>query len=155
MSFWAGSLKKTVKACDKQFTFAIPIIFFQCIYFRDVSLKNYLILYVKQKKINVRILNSVEVWGSRWHSSTKTSFPLVHPPPHLPRASYLLLFVPYCLLVEVCFTCRRKRSDNSSKHVLLALWFRWPKTFGRYHSIWNDAWSCMFSVLDPFSFQFI
>ena len=39
----------------------LSIIFFQCIYFRDVSLKNYLILYVKQKKINVRVLNSVEV----------------------------------------------------------------------------------------------
>ena len=55
MSFWAGSRKKTVKASsDEQFTLAIPIIFFQSIYFRDVSLKNYLILYVKQKQINVR-----------------------------------------------------------------------------------------------------
>ena len=27
MSFWAGSLKKTVRASDEQFTFAIPIIF--------------------------------------------------------------------------------------------------------------------------------
>ena len=50
VSFWAGSLKKTVKASDEQFTFAIPIIFFQSFYFRDVSLKNYLILYVKQNK---------------------------------------------------------------------------------------------------------
>ena len=39
MSFWAGSLKKTVEASDEQFTFAIPIFFFQSIYFRDVSLK--------------------------------------------------------------------------------------------------------------------
>ena len=48
MCFWAGSLKKTVRASDEQFTFAIPIIFFHSIYFRDVSLKNYLILHVKQ-----------------------------------------------------------------------------------------------------------
>ena len=55
MSFWAGSLKKTVKACDEQFTFAIPIIFFQSFYFRDFSLKKYLILFVKQnKKTNQR-----------------------------------------------------------------------------------------------------
>ena len=54
---------KTVEASDEQFTFAIPIFFFQIFYFRDVSLKNYLILYVKQnkKQIIVRILNSVEV----------------------------------------------------------------------------------------------
>ena len=50
MSLWAGSLKKTVKASDEQFTFAIPITFLYSIYFRDVSLKNYLILHVKQNK---------------------------------------------------------------------------------------------------------
>ena len=47
MSLWAGSLKNTVEASDEQFTFAIPINFSQSIYFRDVSLKNYLVLYVK------------------------------------------------------------------------------------------------------------
>ena len=41
---------KTVKACDEQFTFEFPQLFFQNICFRDVSLKNYLILYVKQNK---------------------------------------------------------------------------------------------------------
>ena len=50
MSFWAGSLKKTVKGSDEQFTFVIPIILFHSICFRDVSLKNYLILHVKQNK---------------------------------------------------------------------------------------------------------
>ena len=50
MSFWAGSLKKTVSASDEQFTFAIPRIFFHSIYFRGVSLKNYLIFHVKQNK---------------------------------------------------------------------------------------------------------
>ena len=50
MSFGAGSLRKTVKACDEQFTFAISITFFQSNYFCDVSLKNYLILYVKRNK---------------------------------------------------------------------------------------------------------
>ena len=52
-----------MKACDEQFTFAIPIIFFQSIYFRDVSLKNYLLFdsLCKTKQINVRILHSVEV----------------------------------------------------------------------------------------------
>ena len=49
MSFEAGSLKKTVKACDEQFTFAVSITFFQSTYFCDVSLKNYLILYVKRE----------------------------------------------------------------------------------------------------------
>ena len=44
------ALKKTVKACDEQFTFPIPKLFFLNIYFRDFSLKNYLILYVKQNK---------------------------------------------------------------------------------------------------------
>ena len=50
MSFWAGSLKNTGEASDEQFTFAIPINFSQSIYFPDVSLKHYLILYVKQNK---------------------------------------------------------------------------------------------------------
>ena len=50
-----------MKASDEQFTFAIPIIFFQSIYFPDVSLKNYFILYVKKKQINVSISNSVGV----------------------------------------------------------------------------------------------
>ena len=36
-----------MKDSDEQFTFAIPIIYIHSIYFRDVSLKNYLILYVK------------------------------------------------------------------------------------------------------------
>ena len=145
MSFWAGSLKKTVKACDKQFTFAIPIIFFQCIYFRDVSLKNYLILYVKQKKNQCQNLKQRR--GLKASAAQLCQdFPLAHPPPLPPPPSKLSALIRALLpglLVGVCFTCRRKRSYNSSKHVLLALCFRWPKTFddcfGRYHSIWNDA----------------
>ena len=38
-----------MKTYDEQFTFAIPKMFFLNIHFRDVSLKNYLTLYVKQK----------------------------------------------------------------------------------------------------------
>ena len=48
--FLGWKLKKTVRASDEQFTFAIPMIFFHSIYFCDVSLKNYLILHVKQNK---------------------------------------------------------------------------------------------------------
>ena len=87
MSFRTGSLKKTLNASDEQFTFAIPIIFFQSFYFRDVSLKNYLILYVKQnqkkKKINVRILNSVEVEGLGGTALLRLtlSVPSAAPPP--------------------------------------------------------------------------
>ena len=79
MSFWAKSLEKTVKVCDKQFTFAISIIFFQCIYFRDVSLKNYLILYVKQKKNqcqNLKQRRGLKVSEAELYQD----FPLVHPP---------------------------------------------------------------------------
>ena len=61
MSFWAGSLKKTVRASDEQFTFAIPIIFFHSIYFRDVSLKNCLIVNVKQNKSMSESYYSVQV----------------------------------------------------------------------------------------------
>ena len=49
-SFWTGSLSKSVKTCDERSTFEIPIIVFLNIYFHDFSVKNYLILYAKQKK---------------------------------------------------------------------------------------------------------
>ena len=39
-----------MKTCDERSTFAIPIIVFLNIYFHDFSVKNYLILYAKQKK---------------------------------------------------------------------------------------------------------
>ena len=59
-----------MKACDEQFAFAIPKMFFLNIHFRDVSLKNYLIPYVKQNNMrqNLKqgsemsdVLNRVEV----------------------------------------------------------------------------------------------
>ena len=59
-----------MKACNEQFTFAIPKMFSLNIHFRDVSLKNYLIFYVKQKnqRRNLKqgsemshVLNRVEV----------------------------------------------------------------------------------------------
>ena len=48
--FWTESLSKSVKTCDEGSTFAIPIFFPLNFYFHDVSVKNYLILYPKQKK---------------------------------------------------------------------------------------------------------
>ena len=48
-SFWTGSLSKSVKTCDERSTFEIPTVFLN-IYFHDFSVKNYLILYAKQKK---------------------------------------------------------------------------------------------------------
>ena len=51
VSFWTGSLSKSVNTCDERSTFAIPIIFFLTIYFHDFSVKNkYVILYAKQRK---------------------------------------------------------------------------------------------------------
>ena len=50
VSFWTGSLSKSVKTCDERSILAIPIIFFLNIYFHDFSVKNYLILYAKQNK---------------------------------------------------------------------------------------------------------
>ena len=50
VSFWTGSLSRSVKTCDERPTFAIPITFFLNIYFHDFSVKNYLILYAKQSK---------------------------------------------------------------------------------------------------------
>ena len=51
MSFWTGSISKSVKTCDERSTFAIPIIFFfRNIHFHDFSLKNYLNRYAKQNK---------------------------------------------------------------------------------------------------------
>ena len=41
MSFWTGSLSKSLKTCDEVSTFAIPIIFFLNIYFHDFNAKNY------------------------------------------------------------------------------------------------------------------
>ena len=49
-SFWTESLSKSVKTCDERSTFEIPITVFLNIYFHDFSVKNYLILYAKQKK---------------------------------------------------------------------------------------------------------
>ena len=45
MSFWTGSISKSVKTCDERSTLAIPII-----HFHDFSLKNYLNRYAKQNK---------------------------------------------------------------------------------------------------------
>ena len=51
MSFWTGSISKSVKTCDERSTFAIPMIFFfRNIHFHDFSLKNYLNRYAKQNK---------------------------------------------------------------------------------------------------------
>ena len=50
MSFWTGSISKSVKTCDERPTFAIPIIFFRNIHFHGFSLKNYLNRYAKQNK---------------------------------------------------------------------------------------------------------
>ena len=52
VSFWTGSLSKSVKTCDERSIFAgaIPIIFFVNIYLHDFSVKKYLILYAKQNK---------------------------------------------------------------------------------------------------------
>ena len=47
--FWTESLSKSVKTCDEGSTFAIPIFFPLNFYFHDFSVKNYLILYAKQK----------------------------------------------------------------------------------------------------------
>ena len=66
MSFWTGSLSKSVKTCDEheQSTFAIPIFFFLNIPFHDFSVKDYLILYAKKKtnqgqKVVSPVLNRV------------------------------------------------------------------------------------------------
>ena len=48
MSFWTGSLSKSVKTCDDLSTVAIPIIFFLNIYCHDCSVKNDLVLYAIQ-----------------------------------------------------------------------------------------------------------
>ena len=86
-----------MEASDEQFTFAIPIIFFQSIYFRDVSLKNYLILYVKQNK-SMSASQTVSRFDGLGDTALST-LPLSTSPP--PGASYLLLFVPHCLKVKV------------------------------------------------------
>ena len=56
--------------------------FFQCIYFPDVSLKNYLILYVKQKKQgqNLKERRGLKVSAAQLYQD----FPLVHPAPPPP-----------------------------------------------------------------------
>ena len=40
MSFWTGSLSKSIKTCDERSTFVIPIIFFLNCYFHDFSVKH-------------------------------------------------------------------------------------------------------------------
>ena len=50
MSFWTGSLSKSVKTYDERSTFAILITLFLNIYFHDFSVKSYLILCAKQSK---------------------------------------------------------------------------------------------------------
>ena len=40
VSFWTGSLSKSVKTCDERSTFVIPIFFSLNIYFHDFSVKN-------------------------------------------------------------------------------------------------------------------
>ena len=95
-SFWTGSLSKSVKTCDERSTFEIPIIVFLNIYFHDFSVKNYLILYAKQKnqdqkvvspvlnrlaKWAIFVLTRVGVWRPRRHSSTQTFLECTPPPP--------------------------------------------------------------------------
>ena len=58
-SFWTGSLSKSVKTCDERSTFEIPIIVFLNIYFHDFSVKNYLILYAKQKNQDQKVVSPV------------------------------------------------------------------------------------------------
>ena len=50
-----------MKTYDEQFTVAIPKMFFLNIHFRDVSLKNYLILYVKQKNMRQNLKQGSEM----------------------------------------------------------------------------------------------
>ena len=63
--FWSESLSKSVKTCDEGSIFAIPIFFPLNFYFHDFSVKNYLILYAKQKnqgqKVVPPVLNRVRV----------------------------------------------------------------------------------------------
>ena len=50
VSFWTGSLSKSVKTWDEQYTFAITIFFSLNIDFHDFSVKYYSILHAKQSK---------------------------------------------------------------------------------------------------------
>ena len=54
--FWTESLSKSVKTCDEGSTFAIPIFFPLNFYFHDFSVKNYLILYAKQKNQGQKVV---------------------------------------------------------------------------------------------------
>ena len=76
----------------------LSIIFFQCIYFRDVSLKNYLILYVKQKKNQCQGLKQrrgLKVSEAQLYQD----FPLVHPPSPQPPPSKLSALI--CALLPL------------------------------------------------------
>ena len=74
MSFWTGSLSKSMKTCDEWSTFAIPGADgntdgkFLNIYFHDFSVKHYLILYAKQSKSGSESSVSCLKQGSKMRS---------------------------------------------------------------------------------------
>ena len=120
MSFWTGSLSKSVKTCEERPTFAIPIIFFLNIYF---SAKNYLLLYAKQSKSGSE--SSVSCHDLKQGSEMRifcrkqgrgllasaahlyTNFPWVSPPPFPPDIFNLAR---WCSIDQVLVT----RSSNES-----------------------------------------
>ena len=102
-----------MKTCDEGSTFAIPIFFPLNFYFHDFSVKNYLILYAKQKnqgqKVVPPFLNRVGVWRPRWHCSTQTSLecPLPPGPYYTPLVGWCSLYLKksFILLFIFSFKC--------------------------------------------------
>ena len=90
VSFWTGSLSKSVKTCDEQTTFVIPIIFFLNISISTILEWKINTLFCMQNKANqdrkvvppvfnrvakwgIFVLNRVGVCGPQRHTSTQTS----------------------------------------------------------------------------------
>ena len=103
VSFWTGSLSKSVNTCDERAIFAIPIIFFLNIYFQYFSVKNYLILYAKQSKSGSKRSVSSLKQGSEMRSlclkqgrGLRASAAHLHPDfPWVPnRGSHMLVSTP-------------------------------------------------------------
>ena len=91
----------------------MPIFFPLNFYFHDFSVKNYLILYAKQKnrgqKVVPPFLNRVGVWRPRWHCSTQTSLecPLPPGPYYTPLVGWCSLYLKksFILLFIFSFKC--------------------------------------------------
>ena len=123
VSFWNGSLSKSVKTCDERCTFAIPIS-----------------LYTKQNKsgsessfsclkegseISIFVLNRVRVWRPWRHPRTQTSLECLPPPPGNKHSIYLKILIMSRLSVFQCRICKfiqKKKTFYDLMSTILALY---------------------------------